>query len=139
MIPNEHKSANTGERQLVVVLVDDNDMDNEYHQIVLRRFNPELPVVVHFSGQSFLDFLRTAQRDARYCVFLDINMPRMSGFDVLNALRKEDFDHDGMAVFLLTSSASPEDRSRAAASGQVTGFLTKPLTASMLAEALRTD
>ena len=67
-------------------------------------------------------------RDCRACTFelmlLDINMPRMDGFELLERMGAERM-LDRVAVVMCSTSSYDEDISRALALG-ASGYLTKP-------------
>lgn len=71
-------------------------------------------------------------------ILLDINMPRMDGFELLDRLEQwsasAGFPLDEMpGVLMLTSSDDDRERKRAAACEFVRGFLTKPASAEDIA------
>jgi CheY-like chemotaxis protein len=70
-------------------------------------------------------------------IFLDINMPRMNGFEFLAAAQ----DLLGAAalppvVMMLTTSLDPRDRVRASAFAAVKSYINKPLTEAHVGQAL---
>lgn len=74
------------------------------------------PFVLHVAtdGEQALSFLEETERDARASVpglvLLDLNVPKISGKDVLSQLRKNP-RWSGVPVVVITSSDSPADRS----------------------------
>jgi two-component system chemotaxis response regulator CheY len=67
-------------------------------------------------------------------VVSDINMPNMSGFDLLAAIKKEDsLKH--LPVLMVTAEARKEDIVRAAQDGAA-GYIVKPFTKATLEEKL---
>jgi len=65
-------------------------------------------------------------------VVSDINMPNMNGFDLLNAIKKEDsLKH--IPVLMVTAEARKEDIVRAAQEGAA-GYIVKPFTKATLEE-----
>ena len=102
-----------------ILLVEDNDDDAELTIRAFRQANVTNPVVRASDGVEALDYLfgRGAHAgrdlsDAPAVVLLDLNLPRLSGLDVLKAIR-EDERTRYLAVVVLTSSN--EDRDRMAA------------------------
>ena len=69
-----------------VVLVDDSENDNFFHEIALRKAGFGGEIRVFEGGEGALEFLLQDQIAVSTVVFLDINMPGMNGFDVARAL-----------------------------------------------------
>jgi CheY-like chemotaxis protein len=97
----------TDSRSLDILLVDDDDVAAEAVVRGLRRHAPDCPVIVAEDGVVALQILR-GQHDARrlgksHVVLLDLNMPRMNGFEFLKELRA-DRELRGTVVFILTTS-----------------------------------
>jgi CheY-like chemotaxis protein len=66
-------------------------------------------------------------------ILLDLNMPLLSGWDVLDALKPlEDTLRSQCTIYILTSSLSPFDKTRAQQYPLVAGVLHKPLDRVML-------
>lgn len=111
-----------------VLLVDDNEADNVYHEIMLRKAGFEGDVIAFESGIDALKFLESDPLDQPTCIFLDINMPMMNGFEVAQAAEPLIAGKPTIILVMLTSSGSPHDRERAAQLPVIRGYLTKPLT-----------
>jgi CheY-like chemotaxis protein len=81
------------------------------------------------------NFEDTAQAPRPGIIFLDINMPGLTGWDFMD--RYKDIDSALRAkviVVMLTTSLNPDDRERALLDGQIVDFFPKPLRAHMLDE-----
>jgi response regulator RpfG family c-di-GMP phosphodiesterase len=115
-----------------VVLIDDSEADNFFHELMLRDagFNGE--IVVFESGETALAGLIAADLLRPTVIFLDINMPRMNGFTVAEKLVPVLATHCDVAIFILTSSDAREDRARAKEIPVISGYVIKPLSDSML-------
>lgn len=103
-------------RQNHILLVEDNDDDAELTIRAFRQANVTNPVVRASNGVEALDYLfgRGAHAgrdlaDAPAVVLLDLNLPLLSGLDVLKAIR-EDERTRYLAVVVLTSSNEDRDR-----------------------------
>lgn len=80
-------------------------------------------------GAVALTMLRSAKFDF---VVSDINMPNMTGFDLLAAIKKDDsLKH--LPVLMVTAEARKEDIVRAAQDGAA-GYIVKPFTKATLEE-----
>ena len=76
-----------------------------------------------------------ARRDRFSLIVLDLMLPEMSGFDVLEALRADESTRD-MAVLMLTARREEPDRIRGLSLG-ADDYLTKPFTKDQLLQAVQ--
>ena len=113
-----------------ILLVEDDQMDIMNVQRELRKHNVAVPLHIARNGREALNLLRGENGQARITkpsvVMLDINMPRMNGFELLEALRS-DPEFVGLNVFIMTTSDLETDRLK----GQqlaVSGYIIKPLS-----------
>ena len=120
-----------------ILLVDDNDADNEYHQIVIERMSITESIRVVENGEEALAFLTKESEPVPELIFLDINMPRMNGWEFLEEYKKLGLGKQQIIILMLTTSANPADVARARMIEEVTGFETKPLTPTMLTKILK--
>jgi len=80
-------------------------------------------------GAVTLNMLKSSKFDF---VVSDINMPNMNGFELLNAIKKEEsLKH--LPVLMVTAEARKEDIVRAAQDGAA-GYIVKPFTKATLEE-----
>ncbi len=116
------------ERYSEIYLVDDFEMVNVLHRILLRGLGLEDRARTFTDPEKALDDLRSKkERSGPVLILLDINMPEMNGFEFLEHLVKEDLAAD-IDVVIVTSSISDKDRARAGEYPQfVRDFITKPL------------
>jgi CheY-like chemotaxis protein len=102
--------------RLNILLVEDDDVAAEAVVRGLRRHAPDCTVMGAEDGFVALQILRgqhdTHRIERPHIVLLDLNMPRMNGFEFLKALRA-DPELRGTVVFVLTTSDTQVDRVRA--------------------------
>jgi response regulator RpfG family c-di-GMP phosphodiesterase len=68
-------------------------------------------------------------------IFLDINTPRMNGFEFLEEYKKlHESLKSKVLIIMLTTSVNPEDRKRAMSFKEVNEFLFKPLSIELIRE-----
>lgn len=109
-----------------VMMVDDDDVDQMLYHRVLKRHAVVDELIPHTSPCEALRQLCDGL--AIDLILLDINMPRLTGFEFLEAAGERlGADLGGIRVAMLTTSLDPGDRSRALAHPAVTTFLNKPL------------
>lgn len=83
-------------------------------------------------GIDGLEKLETANPDV---VITDINMPRLDGFGVIEAVRARE-THRGTPILVLTTESSDAMKTRARNAG-ATGWIVKPFDDVALASAIR--
>ncbi len=98
---------------------------------VARALPPDWPVDVTFAtdGQEALRAVRTGQAEF---LFLDLNMPVMDGYQVLEAIRREDLN---TLVVVVSGDVQPEAQQRVARLGAL-AFIRKPVATSDLERVL---
>lgn len=108
-----------------ILLVEDNEFDIEAVKRAFRKAEIVNPLHSAIDGIEALDKLREAggPHDKPLLILLDINMPRMDGFEFLSALRSDEHLQKSV-VFMLTTSSYSTDRERAYASN-VAGYFLK--------------
>ena len=70
-----------------------------------------------------------------HIVFMDLNMPNTDGIEATRQWRKLEPEQSHLPIVALTAKATSEDRKKCLEAG-MDGFLTKPVTATQLAETL---
>ncbi|MEL6952250.1 MAG: response regulator [Pseudomonadota bacterium] len=113
------------------MIVDDSDNDRYLLKRWLGKCDFEMHITEARDGEEALDYLERGQQapDDGYppaIVFLDINMPRVNGFEFLekfNAIRNDELGETVVVMF--TSSPRDDDARRALAWDFVDGYLVK--------------
>jgi len=113
-------------------------IDDEPDVLMLCRVNLEHAgheVLVAPDGESGIELARTARPDV---IVLDIMLPQMDGFDVLEGLAGHAETCD-VPVIVLSAKARREDKVRGLRAGAI-DYMTKPFTpASLAADVSRLD
>ena len=115
------------------MLVDDNKHDNFFHRRIIKKAAVAQAVKEFLYAEEALAYLKEGDSSEVDLIFLDINMPRMNGFEFLQHYSALTQKQKARAVIvMLTTSLNPQDRARARNYPEADGFLTKPLTEEML-------
>lgn len=105
-----------------ILLLDDQPITNFITRKVLEVEGVRLPVIDFTNPHEAINFLKN---DYDVVMFLDLNMPEMSGWDVMDILLKINATP---RIIILTSSTSELDRERANKYTFVIDYVIKPLT-----------
>lgn len=121
-----------------VLLIDDSYIDNLINRKILENNKFAENIVVIDSPQEAINYLRNKQTTGEEfpeVIFLDLRMPGMSGFELLQELHSIIGHKAGsIKIFVLSSSLDPSDLKRAQENSLVTRFIGKPLTNKILEE-----
>jgi CheY-like chemotaxis protein len=122
-----------------ILLVEDDDVAAEGVERSLRKHALDLPLVWAENGQVALEILRgehpSKSVDNGVIILLDLNMPRMNGFEFLRELRADPRLKQDV-VFVLTTSDSDHDRTRAYHSN-IAGYMVKSAVGPQFAKLTR--
>jgi len=111
-------------QQVTILLVDDDDVDYMAVQRAMRQLRLLNPLVRARDGIEALAILTSLDTiKGPYLILLDLNMPRMNGFEFLERIRS-DPSLSSSVVFMLTTSSTDEDRMKAY-SHHVAGYMVK--------------
>ncbi len=124
------------------MLVDDNPADNEYHKIIIDQADVCNQVKVAYDGVEAISYLKNSGETGKAeefpkpdIIYLDINMPRMNGFEFLIEYEKLDGHlKSKVMIIMLTTSLNPDDRAKALTYKEVVDFENKPLSVQLIKE-----
>ena len=114
-------------RDIKIMLVEDNPEDVAFTNRLLKHNKLDGDLVVAFSGSQAMEAL---EKKARECdlpnlILLDINLPDISGIDLLTRIKQDD-RFRRIPVVILTGSNEDEDIQRSYDLGAST-YLVKPI------------
>jgi len=102
---------------------EDDDVDAMGIERAIKKSNYPNPFFRAKDGIEALELLRANGVDKPFLILLDLNMPRMSGLEMLTILR-EDPDLTRSVIFVLTTSDDDQDK-LAAYSSHIAGYIVK--------------
>ncbi|WP_445384390.1 response regulator [Robiginitalea sp. IMCC44478] len=118
----------------ILVVDDEKDVQLLFQQRFRKEIRKEvIEFVFAFSGEQALEKLNSMDHEA-VLILSDINMPGMSGLELLEKIRKN-YDNPPPVVMMISAYGDEQNRSTAARLG-ANEFLTKPLDFSILKEKL---
>lgn len=109
---------------LVLVVDDETDMEMLFQQ-KFRRELREKKFALHFvhSGEAALQFLENQNPTELVLILSDINMPGMTGIELLKRIREK---YERQKVFLVTAYGDDSNRQQALAAG-ADDYVHKPI------------
>ena len=121
-----------------ILVVDD---EADVQPLFLQRFRKEIrnhEIEFNFaqSGEEALDYLKEKHSEV-VLILSDINMPGMSGIELLTHIR-HDFNMPPPPVVMMITAYGDEENYRQAMDKGADDFLTKPLDFNLLKEKLNT-
>ncbi len=121
------------------ILVDDDPFSNLLAKVVLKKSLGEVEVRDFASPELALEYIEsefeTKQSEGRTTLFLDINMPTLTGWEFIDKF--ETFTESIKNQFninMLSSSVDPADIQRAKLNPLVIDFIEKPINKAFLIE-----
>jgi DNA-binding response OmpR family regulator len=111
------------------------DDEPDIREVVQVSLGEEFQIQTVSDGFRAWDYLETAENSIPDLVILDVMMPKMDGFSVLEHIREHNETSD-IPVLMLTSRSREEDVVRALESG-ADDFLAKPFNKSELVGRVR--
>jgi response regulator RpfG family c-di-GMP phosphodiesterase len=121
------------------LIVDDDPENNLLSKMALKRSLGEVEVTDFIAPEDGLHYIESqisnSAEGEKIVLFLDINMPTMSGWEFLEKFAEfVKTIVDKFCIYILSSSVDPRDIQRAKENPLVAGFIEKPLDRKMVSE-----
>lgn len=95
---------------MLIFNVDDDSDDREIFSDVIKSVNPQIACVLFESGEDLLDFLASNVALPDF-IFIDINMPKMNGYECVQQIRSHDMFRE-VKIIMYSTSFNPEEQLR---------------------------
>lgn len=115
-----------------VYIVDDDEDDQQFLMEALKEINPSIKCFTAINGQEGLRKLETNAIPVPAIIFLDLNMPRFNGRQVLVKLKSHP-DFKGIPVIIHSTSINEKDVDELKALGAA-DYLVKQFDCNILKE-----
>jgi len=110
-----------------ILIIDDDEIALFLHEIVITDCGLSSTPKTFTSAESALLYLNDHQNIAsHYLIFLDINMPKMDGWEFAEKIKTHPL-REQISVIMVSSSVEKKDRERALSSEVISDYLIKPL------------
>jgi len=118
-----------------ILLIEDNQTDIDLTRRAFGKITNKCCLEVKDDGQDALAYLMSADCHLPHLILLDLKMPRISGLEVLAAIRKNERTRR-IPVVMMTSSAENRDISAAYDLG-ANSYICKPVDYSIFVDTLQ--
>ena len=111
-----------------ILIVDDDPIILQLHKLIVQKVVEDEDLLFQFEdGKQTLDFIQANDStEKNYLILLDINMPVMNGWQLLDQLKEIPY-HSTIRVAMVTSSIDYRDKMKANEYDQVFDYIEKPL------------
>lgn len=124
---------------LEVLIVDEDNIVLFLHQAFAKTSGLSSNATLFSNGKDAFDYLKAQDaKNTAFLLLLDINMPGMDGWDLLDAMNTQQFSSPTF-VIIVTSSINKIDEEKAKGYQQVIDYRIKPITLEALAEIKQLD
>ena len=114
-------------KQYKFILIDDNDIVLYLHDLFLSEVFEKNNINSFKNPETALNYLlKNCSLNEEYIIILDINMPTMSGWEFINALRQNEIKTK-VFIIMATASIDSRDKEIAALYEEVIDFCEKPI------------
>ena len=114
---------------LRTIIIDDDDIVTFLQKKIVSKCDLDSDPISFKDGGNAIEFLvNDADPDVAYLIMLDINMPKMSGWEFLEKIKHVP-DNNRFYVVMVTSSIDRKDKRDAANDSHVVDFIEKPVSA----------
>lgn len=120
-----------------IAFLDDDYATNRFHEIILKEADICEKSIFFSEPEKALNFFKEEAKkenpEIPEVIFLDINMPKMNGWEFLDEYMKIDTEQ-APVVIMLTTSISSKDKRKAKKYDIVKDYMNKPITKKYLLE-----
>ncbi|MDX1544952.1 MAG: response regulator [Christiangramia sp.] len=115
----------------ILYVVDDDEIFQFMVKKNIKAIDQDIEVITYTDGQKAMNGLK---KDCKAChipdiILLDINMPVMDGWQFLDFYDQLKYKIDkDISIYIISSSANPDDILRAQEMNDLSGYITKPVS-----------
>ncbi len=108
-----------------IFIIDDDAINNYISEHVIINTDPTIQMYIFTNPVEALSHINQMPFETDTIILLDLNMPQMSGWQVLDEMQHP------YTTYILSSSILACDKEKSRLYGQVKGFISKPLSRSI--------
>ncbi len=126
----------------IIIQIDDDEINNFINESIFRSNAKGAEIKSFTNPAEALNYIKKnfVINPVPAIVFLDINMPEMSGWEILDELKEHDkILTEFMTIYMISSSIDAVDRNKSKISPLVKDFVSKPLSNKVIKNLLEID
>lgn len=131
-MPSENLSFTVSDESIQVLIADDNPANMLLAQTLVKKYLPGSVIKEATDGQKALDVYHQQSPDI---IFLDVQMPEFSGYEVAKIIRTSYQDEDTI-IIALTAGTVKGEKERCLRSG-MNDYLSKPISLDKMSEVIK--
>ena len=124
--------------KVTFVLVDDDAINNMLSEILIQDEFPKATIISFIDPEEAIAYFSSTNatsENEKIFLFLDINMPLMTGWEFLERLEQNKIQlKDSFLIYMLSSSVNKDDVDKSALNTNVLSFVEKPLSFDFLSQ-----
>jgi len=124
------------DKQLRIIIVDDDPINNMICKKVIIKTIPKADIISFTEPEAGLVYLLSMfenKQAAKAILFLDINMPTITGWEFIDQLVAGGIKINvQLFIYILSSSVNPTDKEKAKINNNVVDYIEKPLSVEVV-------
>jgi CheY-like chemotaxis protein len=124
-----------------ICIIDDEEINQFILSTIIKNLNSDIKILPFNNGEVALYSLTqlfVSKGDMPDIILLDINMPVMGGWQFMDEFVKLQIGSK-TAIYIITSSSSPEDKKKAKTYSDISDYLIRPIQTKTLKEIIEKD
>lgn len=112
-----------------IIIVDDDSTNNHICETMIHKLLKDVEVISFVNPVKAFEYLKSNNPGPDGLVIIDVNMPEMSGWQLINLMNESNVV---VPIIMLTSSISHQDKETASEIKMVREFFVKPINPGMI-------
>ncbi|GGW46790.1 response regulator [Arenibacter certesii] len=119
-----------------IILIDDDSIINHVHELLVKRHIAAKNITSYLNPLNAIIAIQNLlqQENLKILVFLDLNMPEITGFEFLDKVAELENNTKVFDIIIVSSSIDSNDISRGENHPLVRTYIAKPITSNKLKE-----
>lgn len=125
---------------LTICIIEDDMVSQFSTRYIIQQINPNCRILVYYTAEEALKGLAEHHLEHKSfpdIILLDLNLPRMDGWEFLGKLKNLPGSLSKTAIYILSAFAISKDRAKAKEHPLISGYYDKPLTGIVAREIIR--